>query len=83
MCEYCEGEKTIFEQKYISRASWGWGGDTKITEAQATPDRIGLFIDARGYLRMVDLDDCNCIEAGDKVSIDFCPFCGDNIKQSC
>ena len=25
---------------------------------------------------MVDLDDCNCLEAGKKLKINFCPMCG-------
>ena len=32
---------------------------------------------------MVDLDDCNCLDGGEKIAIFFCPFCGDKIKQGC
>lgn len=76
MCDFCEKEKVIFEREDISRVSWGWGGEVSIKEADVTTIRTGVFIDIRGYLRFVDLDDCECLDAGQKVEIRFCPFCG-------
>lgn len=81
MCEFCEKEKTIFELETISRCSWGWGGDMKIPESEVITARTGVFIDDRGYLRMVDLDDCNCLDSGQKIRIQFCPFCGNKVKE--
>ena len=78
MCKYCEKEKIILETKIISHGSFGWG-TTTITSKDIIEDTIGLFIDKRNdsiYLRLVDLDDCNCLEAGKKIKINFCPFCG-------
>ena len=79
MCKYCENEYFLLRKDIISKGSWGWGGDISIKESDITEDEYVLFID-RGYLRFVDLDDCQCLEAGKKVKINFCPICGNEIK---
>jgi len=81
MCEYCEKEKTIVDDVFISRSSWGWGGVTKITISEAIQIKVDVFID-RGYLRMVDIDDCQCIDSGKKIKIKYCPFCGKEIATA-
>ena len=78
MCDYCDNDKTIIVKDVVSSGSWGWGGDTKIKEDEAFKYPLGLFVD-RGYLRLVDLDDCNCLDAGEKIKINFCPFCGEKL----
>lgn len=84
MCGYCEKEHTMMEQSIISRANWGWGYDglIKLTlvEAEESPVKLAVFID-RGHLRLVDSDDCNCMDGGEKIKINFCPMCGDKIIQ--
>ncbi len=79
MCEYCEKEKNIFERDEICNRSWGWGGDTKIAIDQMGTYTLGCFIDKRGYLRLADLDDCDCLDHGDSIQIKFCPFCGKKV----
>ncbi len=83
MCEYCEEDKVMMEKEVIPETSWGMGNDfTKINlrEALRQTERIGVFID-RGYLRMVTMDDCQCIESGEKIKISYCPMCGEEIKH--
>ena len=79
MCDYCEKDKTMMTTDVIDRANWGWGYDgvIKLTlrEAEHDPNRLGVFVD-RGYLRMVQLHDCNCMDHGLKIKIKFCPMCG-------
>lgn len=84
MCNYCEKEHTMVEQNVINRANWGWGYDglIKLTLAEAEEDQtnISVFID-RGYLRLVDSNDCNCMDSGKKIKINFCPICGSKIDK--
>jgi len=41
---------------------------------------FGVFID-RGYLRLVDVEDSQCLDHGEKVKINYCPICGRKIRQ--
>ena len=82
MCKYCIDENIILKREIISTVSWGWGGDTAITEDKALTDTFGLFLDKRDdttYLRFAQLNDCMCLESGEKVEISFCPFCGNKL----
>ena len=82
MCSFCENGEIMLSDNFINPSSWGWGGDYKITEGEATKQNVGVFID-RGYLRLVDLEDCQCIEGGEKARINFCPVCGEKIEFYC
>ncbi len=53
-------------------------GDTPASKLLEYSHLIGVFID-RGYLLLVDLDDCNCMDHGEKVKINYCPFCGKEV----
>lgn len=83
MCEYCKKEHVMLEQNIINRSNWGWGydGEIKLTldEAEESPVKLAVFID-RGYLRLVNSNDCNCMDSGEKIKINFCPICGNGIK---
>lgn len=76
MCKYCEDEKTIMEVDTISPSTASFCGGIKEDEIDSLAYRLGVFVDTRGYLRLVDLDDCNCLDGGEKAKISFCPFCG-------
>ena len=78
MCIYCKDSLPMLKTSAISPTSWAWGG-IKISEADASSINIGVKID-RGCLRLVDLDDCNCMDAGQNIEINFCPFCGSKIE---
>ena len=84
MCEYCEKDKVMMTRDEISKSNWGWGYDdvAKLTlrEAEEDPNKLGVFTD-RGYLRLACLHDCNCMDSGEKIKINFCPMCGDKIKE--
>lgn len=78
MCKYCEDNKTIFEWEEISEFGWLFGKDDhkiNLKEAQQWKDKRGIFID-RGYLRKVYLDDCECMDHGDKIKMNYCFNCG-------
>ena len=80
MCKYCENEKTMMQIKSVSAAMIEWCGITKARHARDLEDDYGVFID-RGYLRLVDLDDCECLDHGKKLKINFCPVCGNEMKH--
>jgi len=85
MCEYCEESKIIMTKDVISDFNWGWGKDKngdeiKISEQEADHYPLGVMID-RGYLRLVDIQDCMCIEGGEKIKISFCLMCGKKISE--
>ena len=80
MCDYCEKDKTLIEEEIISSQSFGWcDKSTKICYDDTIKERHGVFID-RGYLRLVDFDDCNCMDHGEKIKIKFCPMCSKEQK---
>ena len=79
MCEYCEKCKTLTQKdELISPMSFGWG-DVKIDRSQCHEYSLAVFVD-RGYLRLVDPDDCNCLDHDSKIRINFCPMCGCSLK---
>lgn len=83
MCKYCRAEETIFEVLNMSNSGpWTFDQDKKATyeEYKKWIFRQGVKLDTRGYIRLVDLDDCNCIESGQSRKIRFCPFCGDEFS---
>lgn len=76
MCKYCEEKTRIFDREFMSvPIAWCWGKDVTISESEIYNNNWGVFID-RGYLRFAMLDDCQCLEHGDKITLSFCPFCG-------
>lgn len=80
MCEFCEDGKTLLKEiDLISKSSWGWGNDEVEVKLKNTCTfELRVFID-RGYLRLVDPDDCGCLDHGQKVLINYCPMCGKRI----
>jgi Zn-finger nucleic acid-binding protein len=66
MCEYCEKEKTMMQRDYVNLSMIHY--------------TAGVFIDNRGYLRLVDLDDCSCLDHGEYIKINYCPMCGKKLK---
>lgn len=83
MCEFCEKEKPMMEKEVVNGNMIHWAGGIKPEDVYRYEYKLGVFIDTRGYLRLVDLDDCNCLDGGEKIEINFCPICGNNIKQEC
>ena len=82
MCLYCEMVSCLLNEEVISDLSWVWArheDDYKINESEATKYTLGVFID-RGYLRLTDIDEAQCLDHGEKIKINFCPFCGKELK---
>jgi len=77
MCEFCKKENHLINFD-IETTSFAWG-ECSIDEGNTTDVTLGVFID-RGFLRLVDITDDDCIESGQKIKINFCPICGDKIK---
>lgn len=83
MCDFCEKEKIMMQETQVNVNMIPWTVGIKNTGLWRYEYESGVFIDTRGYLRMVDLDDCNCLDAGEKIKINFCPICGNKITQEC
>lgn len=81
MCEFCENSKTLIQKdELISPQSFGWGDDeSKICLKQTVEFSLSVFVD-RGYLRLVDPSDCNCLDHDEKIKIKFCPMCGASLN---
>ena len=70
-CEYCE-EREVLLTKEIPFAGF--------SNEVIGHFPLGVFID-RGYLRLVDLEDYQCMDHGEKIKINYCPNCGENLKE--
>ena len=82
-CEFCKNEKILIQTNVLSDHVFAFNDTASREDAEAFTYPLGVFIDTRGYLRLVDLEDCNCLEPGEKIAINFCPLCGDVVKQGC
>ena len=82
MCEYCEKSKNMLDFVAIDSGMIQWCGEVKGSDIPNFEYKLGVFID-RGYLRLADVDDCNCVDHGEKIAINFCPMCGEPISREC
>lgn len=76
MCEYCNGSinKMFDVEMYESINGW-----VNPPFNEATTYLESLIFEVRndkGYIRLVDLDDCGCLDHGEKVEVNYCPMCG-------
>jgi len=80
MCKYCKDSSKLISKEVISASAWcfGWEQNKKVTlsEAEEDMDELAVLLDSRGYLRLVDPTDCQCMDHGENIKINFCPFCG-------
>jgi hypothetical protein len=75
-CDFCKEEaRNIFDFEMLQDWFGGFCGDAPITSENAVRENHAIFID-RGYLRLVDIAESQCMDHGEKVKINFCPFCG-------
>lgn len=81
MCTWCDDSNRLLFSECLNPLScaWGWDSSIKIARDEVDTYSMGVILDKRGYLRLVNLDDCECLDAGQKVKIKFCPFCGEKI----
>ena len=80
-CEYCIKEKVLMKRDVINPAMIQWVGGVKASDVCDFEYELGVFIDSRGYLRLVDVNDRGCLDHGEKVKISFCPFCGQKFEK--
>lgn len=71
-CEYCENEKIIL----VKEVPYSIGFTNEINGY----NNHGLFID-RGHIRLADLEDCDCLDHGEKFKINYCFNCGDKLDK--
>lgn len=82
MCDYCKNQKTMLKTEVVNPNMVRFC-DIEPADIQDVAYTVGVFIDNRGFLRLVDLEDCSCIDGGQRIKIHFCPNCGEKIKQTC
>ena len=80
MC-LCESEKPFLTREVVDEGMFGWV-QLPQTVDKILYDEVGVLIDRRDqtFLRLVNLEDYNCMDSGANVEINFCPFCGKNFK---
>ena len=74
-CEFCENSATLMKKVVVNPNLLQWLGCPNQSAIDTAKYRLCVFVD-RGYLRMVDTDDSQCLDSGEKVKISFCPMCG-------
>ena len=78
MCDFCEKRKPLLKKTgIISDNIVIWGGEVDLSD---TYD-MHLFID-RSFIRLADPTDCQCLDHGAKIKINFCPMCGREIMKN-
>lgn len=79
-CKYCDDSERMIQKEVQNTNILWWGIGQEITEEalQCCDYNLIVFID-RGYLRLANEDDCNCMDHGEKIKIEYCPMCGRKI----
>jgi len=78
MCDYCSNNTYLIKKEIIDDTFIGWNNEIKLTDLNYKT--IAIMLDTRGYLRLVNVDDCDCLDHGEKLKINYCPMCGDKIN---
>jgi hypothetical protein len=65
MCDFCEINKFLLTKEVPD----------VVFEKYIDDLTLAIIVD-RGYLRLVNTDDYECIDHGEKIKINFCPMCG-------
>jgi hypothetical protein len=82
MCEYCEGNKVMLSEGVVEDNGFGYSKESTKTHeyVKIFSYVISVFVD-RGYLRLVDLGDSQCMDHGERIKIEFCPMCGKELHE--
>lgn len=78
-CKYCnDTNHYLLSAEFIHMSIFSMLGESKITgnEALDHEESYSVHID-RGYLRLSQDDDDQCLDHGEKIKINFCPVCGE------
>lgn len=83
MCDKCNKNFTpLIEVEGIPDAINCWS-NVPFNEILTHSEHVVFEVrNDKGYIRFVDLDDCNCLDHGVYIEIQFCPFCGRKFKQN-
>lgn len=81
----CKCEETILIKKDFQSELIQFQLSTKeellIKRNELFRDDYGIVFDPRGYIRLVDLNDYQCLEHGKKIKISYCPICGNKLES--
>ena len=81
MCKYCEGKEimTMIESSKKVNDSFCYDYELKVSEMEELDNSV-IFENRNGcgFIRLVNREDCNCIEHGEYFKINNCPMCGKN-----
>ena len=72
MCEYCEKRKQLLTKEVPHVMYNQYAFDVELQ----------IVVD-RGYLRLGCADDMQCMDHGEKIKINYCPMCGERMRQLC
>ncbi|MCP4989064.1 MAG: hypothetical protein GY928_24300 [Colwellia sp.] len=80
-CRCCEDEDILIEREF-DLVPWFFSVGHTLTDSDLNriADTFGVVVD-RGHLRLVDIDDYNCLDHGEKIKINFCPMCGKKLTD--
>ena len=84
MCEFCEGRsyKTLIESDKKVNCSFDYDEEIKFSEAIDEDNSVIFEIrNGNGFIRLVNREDCNCIESGGYFKINYCPMCGRKLES--
>ena len=79
MCDFCSNDNFLMKKKVLNDSMVGWDKDMKATELWYM--EIAVMLDDRGYIRLVNPDDCQCLDHGQKIEINYCPMCGKKYRE--
>lgn len=65
-CDYCKEDKPLIQ--FIQHEFNAFAN-------QCFEENMQIIID-REHLRYCSVDDCNCLDHGEKIKINYCPMCG-------
>lgn len=72
MCNVCEGKETLITEEFM-QLPCSWSTSVEIKDIYEIP--YVVMID-RGFIRLVQKDDSQCMDNGEKRKIKHCPECG-------
>lgn len=81
-CSNCKDGEFLIEKDVDNNniLQWSIGSELTVEMLNNTEQKLIIHID-RGYLRISDPEDNQCLDHGEKIKINYCPICGDNIKE--
>jgi hypothetical protein len=75
---HCKTNKPVIEKETINDGMLQWMVGKELGKDLLNIVRysLGVVVDDRGYLRLVDVNDYSCLDHGENIKIKYCPFCG-------